>query len=183
MKIYTKNGDKGETGYIGGRTSKASGMMEVLGELDELNALLGLVLASGINQSKDIEKQQSLLLSIGSIVANPNATEVDATKISREIKSLERKIDNFASLLPELKSFILPGGSESGSRIHVARSVSRRAERVLVKYLDGSSAASDIYKKGLLISEKYLNRLSDYLFQLARFVNVEGGSPETIWMK
>ncbi len=184
MSIYTKTGDKGETSLLGGkRVSKSCLEMQVIGEIDELNACLGVVV-SLFSKIDQIEKFNTIIKFLQSI-------QRDLFKVGAELASLQsplgdkiNKIDNtragemetyidkFWGELPELKNFILPGGSLVGAEIHRARTVCRRAERQLV----------DFSKNNLIRSELsiYINRLSDFLFALARFVNAKEGVEEMI---
>jgi cob(I)alamin adenosyltransferase len=183
QKIYTKTGDEGETSLLGGkRVSKSCVEMEVIGELDELNAALGIVLslrgpASGGDETipqlvNFLQSIQRDLFKIGSEIAslqtplNENIEKIGENKIVE----LENKIDEFWSELPELKSFILPGGSAVGAHLHLARTVCRRAERRLVAFGKSTPVRPELYK--------YLNRLSDYLFVAARWVNYKEGINE-----
>lgn len=187
MKIYTKTGDSGETGYIGGRISKYSLLTSCVGELDELNASLGTCMSMLPVDSQfknTITSIQNTIFEIGSIIANPDLNEKIAVQldshIQKQIKDLEESIDNLSEKLPELTNFILPGGSMVGAQIHLTRAVCRRAERTYaslvidksVKYLN-----EDLLQQGLV----YLNRLSDWLFTAARFVNLLEKNPETVW--
>lgn len=148
-KIYTKKGDFGETGLLGGkRVPKSDPLVEALGTIDELNAILGTL---GL---RELERIQREIMQINAYIAGFK------TKIPSE-KYLEKSIDKMQKELPELKNFILPKGP-----FHLARAVCRRAERQAV------SAGFKI---------KYLNRLSDYLFVLARYVNFKNHMPEIIW--
>jgi cob(I)alamin adenosyltransferase len=182
-KIYTKTGDEGETSLLGGnRVSKSCVEMEVIGELDELNAALGIVLslrgpASGGDVATPwlVEFLQSIqrdLFKIGSEIASlqtPLNERIE--KIGEDkVLELENKIDELWSELPELKNFILPGGSAVGAHLHLARTVCRRAERQLVAFGKNTPVRPELYK--------YLNRLSDLLFAAARWVNYREGINE-----
>lgn len=179
-KIYTKTGDEGETSLLGGkRVSKSCVEMEVIGELDEFNAALGVVLSFRAEQSEAEESLylffQSIqrdLFKIGSEIAslqtplNENIEKIGENKILE----LENKIDELWAQLPELKNFILPGGSAVGAHLHLARTVCRRAERQLVVFGKNTPIRPELYK--------YLNRLSDFLFVAARWVNYKAGEIE-----
>lgn len=153
MPIYTKTGDKGKTGlYNKKRVPKDSPIVEALGSIDELNAVLGTI---KLPQLTEIQKD---LMLINASVAGYK-TEIP------DVQKLEKEIDRMEKTLPKLKNFILPQG-----RLHFARAVCRRAERALIKC-----------KINNVKCKIYLNRLSDYLFVLARYVNYKGGVKEIIW--
>ncbi len=165
-KIYTKAGDSGETNLGNSRVSKADLRIEALGSLDELNSLIGLVRSKITVGEVDnwLEKIQKNIFSLGAEVATGNAAISEA-----HVFWLEEKIDIMNAKLPPLGQFILPGGSETGALLHVARTSSRNAERRLVQA--GIS--------GLPLH--YLNRLSDFLFVLGRWQNRKDAEPETKW--
>lgn len=180
MKIYTKTGDKGETGLFGGgRVSKDNLRIEAYGTIDELNSVLGVT----INYIKDesvitlLRKIQSELFVAGSDLAAPRDKENAKFKIPRVEKEaseeLERQIDFYSGKLEELRHFILPGGSMGASYLHLARTVCRRAERLVV-------ALNKTVETGDKIIV-YLNRLSDLLFVLARYENMVSGVPDVAW--
>lgn len=180
MKIYTKTGDKGETGLIGGtRVSKSALRVEAYGEVDELNAVLGYARAKVTDESikgqlSDIQRD---LFAIGAQLADPRGqVEKKAEKAAvseARVKELEALIDRYDSMLSPLRSFILPGGAEAGAILHLARAVCRRAERRVVA-LSKEAPLPPV----LLI---YVNRLSDLLFILARAVNRQAGVEEIPW--
>ena len=168
MKIYTRTGDLGETSLFGGaRVSKSDPRIDAYGTVDELNALIGVARASW--QESPIDAQladiQSDLFDLGAHLAAPGSTRFMAVPELRTAE-LERLIDAMESELEPLKSFILPGGSLAAAHLHVARTVCRRAERLLVA-LDEEVA--------------YLNRLSDYLFVAARLANRHQGVEDIAW--
>ena len=165
MKIYTKKGDFGETGLLGGtRVSKSNNRIESYGTIDELNSWIGLLRDQPIDaHSIEILLQiQYQLFSIGShLAADPTKSGIKLpTILESDILILEKEIDSMNNNLPELRFFILPGGHVTVSNCHIARCVCRRAERVVVKL----SAQEKV--EAIII--KYLNRLSDYLFVLSR---------------
>jgi cob(I)alamin adenosyltransferase len=186
MKIYTKTGDKGETGLADGkRYSKSDDVFQVMGEIDELIAQIGLCVTklqdikiprsqivisnSKIQISKvvlDLKRIQRNLFTINSCLAGVKKIEFDS---KCETEWLEKEIDEMTEELPELRNFILPGGSEVASSLHVARAVCRRAERRMVALKNTKDLTP------------YINRLSDYLFTLARYVNFKMGRVEEIW--
>lgn len=178
MKIYTKKGDEGKTSLLGGtRVEKHNDRIEAYGTVDELNSYIGLLRDQEID---DMHKTQLLqiqndLFTIGAILASdPEKSKVKILGISEEkIVIMEKAIDEWAKNLPEMRSFILPGGHPIISHIHVARCVCRRAERATNRLLP-----SDISSK---IALKYLNRLSDYLFMLARKISSELNIGEIPW--
>jgi cob(I)alamin adenosyltransferase len=177
-KIYTKKGDKGETSLIGGsRVPKSDQRIEAYGTLDELNSFVGLIRDFSVDQEqKDtIGSIQSHIFIAESIyAADSEATLVNLPKLAEnDIELLEYEIDRMNEQLPVLKNFIIPGGHPVVSYCHIARTVCRRAERLLVR-IDSKD-----HDHELVI--KYVNRLSDYLFVLARFVGRELGIGEQIW--
>lgn len=183
MPIYTRTGDKGKTGlFNGSRVSKASPRIEAIGTVDELNATIGVVLSSKyqvVSIKKELIKIQNDLFLIGSILAAPNVKyKIHNTKyFSDRAVEFEKVIDTLTKKLPRLMNFILPGGGMAGSSLHLARTVSRRAERRVVELSKKDPSASSGLS-GVLI---YLNRLSDLLFTMARFLNFKEGKKETIW--
>jgi cob(I)alamin adenosyltransferase len=180
MKIYTRTGDQGDTGLFGGaRVSKADPRVAAYGDVDELNACLGVVRAQG-EIAPDIhtllEQLQKDLFAIGARLADPSdriSGRASKTAVTGEdVARLEGWIDRLEAELPPLRRFILPGGSGAGAWLHLSRTVCRRAERAIV------SLGTEHVDQHLLI---YVNRLSDLLFVLARAVNHRGGQPETEW--
>jgi len=176
MKIYTKTGDKGETSLFNGeRRSKDDIRIEAYGNVDELNSFLGLLVAK-VNDKElkqvlmDIQKN---LFDLGSMLANPTNTS-KAVINEEDIEELERGIDNMNENLPDLKTFILPGGNESGSLAHVCRTICRRAERRTISLANQADIDS--------ITIKYLNRLSDYFFVLSRKLIYDAGDTEIQWL-
>lgn len=165
--IYTKTGDKGETGYLGGRISKSHPLIVLLGDLDELNALLGSL--SGVD-TKLTHRIQSELFSISALAADWEDKLKLAYPVGDWINRLEKEIDNWEAELPILKNFILPSGM-----LHLSRAVCRRVERSLVKVLEFQDSAK---LRSIL---PYINRLSDWLFTLARKNNLDQGISETKW--
>jgi len=164
FKIYTKTGDKGMTSLVGGsRVPKYHERIEAYGTIDELNAFVG-VLADEIIQDdikKDLIVIQGNLFVLGSLVADDGLKKVKLPELKdADVTFLEEHIDNMQSLLPELKSFILPVGHKAVSKCHVCRVVCRRAERLLIKLAENHDI-NPLYIK-------YLNRLSDYFFVLSR---------------
>ena len=179
MKIYTKTGDKGMTSLIGGtRVPKYALRIECYGTVDELNSYIGMIRDHDIDSKyKDILKEiQDRLFTIGAALASdPEKSKMKIPDLSLEdIYLLETEMDAMNELLPELKHFILPGGSQAVSFCHVARCVCRRAERIAVQL----ESESFVDEKVIV----YLNRLSDYLFVLARKLCFDLNVPENQWI-
>lgn len=180
MKIYTKTGDDGTTGLFGGkRVQKFDERVETYGEIDELNSVIGVALT--FVNSKEVENDlliiQNKLFEIGALIATPDE---DRTKLKGindiqedDVIKIEERIDYYDELLPGLKNFILPGGTKSSSFLHFARSVCRRCERKIVKFAFEEGKYQNLIK--------YFNRLSDFLFILARFENYFVGKKEKEW--
>lgn len=183
MKIYTRTGDTGETGLFDGtRVLKSDARVAAYGDVDELNAWLGLarsMLAHEAELSEMLVAIQRDLFALGARLADPShriAERVSKAGIgSADIVRLERWIDMLDSLLPPLRRFILAGGSNAGATLHVARTVCRRAERAMVALRAADEAAVE---PALLI---YVNRLSDLLFVMARAANLRDDTTEIEW--
>lgn len=178
FKIYTKTGDKGQTSLIGGvRVPKHHIRIEAYGTVDELNSHIGLIAASLIDKETEevLAEIQDRLFTIGSNLAlAPDKAKMEVPDLKPEdVELLEKEIDKMDAELPELKSFVLPGGSPLVANTHIARCVCRRAERI-VTHLAEESHVEDI----VII---YLNRLSDYLFNLSRKIAKDTGAPEVPW--
>ena len=178
MKIYTRKGDRGETSLFGGtRVLKDSLRIEAYGSVDELNSTLGVIRALKPPPEVDsiLEALQNNLFILGADLATPLTKK--GAKVQRvqpsHVEQLEKTIDHLEALLEPLTSFILPGGSPIGSRIHVARTVCRRTERLVVRL----SKKEKIGEAPVT----YLNRLSDLLFVLARYANRLAGAEEKKW--
>lgn len=179
MKIYTRTGDAGETALFDGRrVPKCDLRVDAYGEVDELNAVLGVALSEPLDADlADLLRSiQRDLFALGGRLADPSrkiAPRVEKVLLSTaDVARLETAIDRFESELPPLRRFILPGGTRAGAMLHVARTVCRRAERRIVLI------GSDALEPELLA---YVNRLSDLLFVLARVVNQRAGLPEAEW--
>jgi cob(I)alamin adenosyltransferase len=178
VKLYTKTGDDGETGLFDGtRVSKHDPRVEAYGEVDELNAVLGLARAAGADPELGgmIERIQRDLFALGAILADPAhriAGRVTKAALGPEdVTRLEGWIDSLDAALPPLRRFILAGGSPAGATLHVSRAVCRRAERRVV------ALGADAHAQALV----YLNRLSDLLFVMARTANQRAGAEEGEW--
>lgn len=196
MKIYTKTGDCGTTGlFAGPRVDKDHPRIEAYGSVDELSAVLGLAIAhllatprpdsSPVQQepgltelSRFLCSVQSDLFAIGAELATPDPAKHGMCLLTeKRIEELEQVIDRLDAQLPALKNFILPGGSPAAATIQLGRTVCRRAERAVV----GLSRMADVHDCHLSII--YLNRLSDLLFVMARYINCVTGVSETLWSK
>ncbi len=177
MKIYTRTGDKGETGLWGGqRVEKDSLRVTAYGHVDELNAVLGIARASGIDAALDAQVHhiQNELFVVGSDLATPESSTTRIDRIGAEaISRLEQEIDQLESTLEPLQQFILPGGTPAAAHLHLARTVCRRAERSVVTLMATEPANEYILS--------YLNRLSDWLFVAARVANARAGTPDVPW--
>ncbi len=186
VKIYTKQGDKGETTLFSGqRVSKDDPFVEALGSVDECNSAIGMALSfmkdPELKRSREqLEVIQHTLFDLGASIATPRTSATDSkierTRFDHEgIEQLEKWIDQMEEGLPQLHTFILPGGHTSGAFLHLARSICRRAERNVTTI----SKKGDVSKNVII----YLNRLSDYLFVASRYVNYLCKQPETQWIK
>jgi cob(I)alamin adenosyltransferase len=178
MKIYTKTGDDGTTSlFSGGRVSKTDLRVEAYGTVDELNAVIGVARAGHLNPQTDqwLGKIQNQLFHLGADLATPpDAKTQSVVRIdAAAVQWLETSIDQMTEELPALKAFILPGGTLVAAQIHVARTVCRRAERAVVRL----AQSKEIGPYPL----QYLNRLSDFLFVLARWENRQAGFAEEQW--
>ncbi|QDV66787.1 Cob(I)yrinic acid a,c-diamide adenosyltransferase [Rosistilla carotiformis] len=180
MKIYTRTGDSGTTGlFAGPRVGKDDLRIDTFGTVDELNSILGVARAHPLDSdiAAQLERVQADLFTVGARLAT---TQPERLKIrlvgSDDVARLEQWIDGHEEALPPLEHFILPGGSVAAASVHQARTVGRRAERLAVRLVN---AYPDEGYQAVVI---YLNRLSDYLFVLARAINHRGGIADTIWV-
>ena len=189
MRIYTGSGDRGKTSLLSGeRVSKSDLLVETYGDVDELNSVLGGLVASlpptEAELAEEIKQIQSVLLHIGARLAVTPGSSVSAEleEITEEhSKALEGAIDRIAESLPTLNDFLLPGGHISAAWAHLARTVCRRAERQAVRLSITQTGSEDSEQlKNVIV---YLNRLSDYLFVVARLCNKIHGIPDTLWKK
>ncbi len=181
FKIYTKTGDKGQTSLIGGtRVPKYHERIEAYGTLDELNSFIGLIRDQEVSPHiKEIllEVQDRVFTAESLLAADPASTIKSLPLLAEsDIVLLEKQIDKMNETLPALSSFILPGGHTTVSFCHIARTVCRRAERLTIKLIENNPETL----QGELVV-KYLNRLSDYLFVLARSVGKDLDVGETLW--
>jgi len=177
MKIYTKTGDDGHTGLYGGRRVRKDDVrVDACGTLDECNAALGAALCDleDPDLREAVARLQSDLFVVGGDLATPVELGDVVPRTTVEMAArLEAEIDLFDAELAPLKNFILPGGSRAGALVHLARAIGRRAERRIVTLIHSEAVNPHI--------RIYMNRLSDYLFMLARVVNQKSGTPEPIW--
>jgi len=177
MKIYTKTGDRGTTSLFGGkRVAKSDLRIDAYGNVDELNSMLGTIITESLDVEikKLLTRIQSELMVLGSDLATPVDVNIIIPRVTGVfVLRLEREIDAWERKLPELKNFILPGGSSVSSKVHWARAIARRSERVIARLAEE--------EKVNVHALKYINRLSDWLFVLARYINLSDGGTETIW--
>ncbi|WP_443939025.1 cob(I)yrinic acid a,c-diamide adenosyltransferase [Pedobacter sp. MW01-1-1] len=179
MKIYTKTGDKGQTSLIGGaRVAKYHLRIEAYGTVDELNSYIGLIMCQDIKPHYQLllKEVQDRLFTVGaSLASDPEKSNMKIPDLHEEdIKLLENEMDAMNEQLPALKHFVLPGGNSVVSYCHIARCVCRRAERLTVQLATESFVDEPV--------RIYLNRLSDYLFVLARKLNMDFNTEENIWI-
>jgi len=180
MKIYTRRGDRGETDLFGsGRVAKDHARVEAYGDVDELNAALGLCAAASAQPDVRalVEQLQRGLFALGAYLATPDPRHRDTNAMrppgDAEIAALEARIDAFEKELSPLRRFLLPGGTQAAAAFHLARTVCRRAERSAVSLDRAESLGPDALR--------YLNRLSDLLFVLARLENHRAGVADVEW--
>ncbi len=178
MKIYTKTGDTGETGLYGGqRVGKDSLRIAAYGDIDELNAILGLTRCEhlAVKITEMIGKLQRQLFELGSDLATPINSTLKIRRVDlQQVQQLEQWIDELEAELPALKNFILPGGSKGAACLHLARTVCRRAERKIVRL----QREEDIGENVVI----FVNRMSDLLFVMARYVNKAAGVEDEKWV-
>lgn len=178
-RVYTRGGDKGQTSLVGGqRISKASTRLEAYGTVDELSSHLGL-LAAMLPDGHDKELTERVQNNLFNLCTNL-ATDQTLTPLypsahlpEGEIALLEQEVDDIMKLLPEKQGFILPGGTQQAAQAHVCRTVCRRAERRIVALAEEAVVSPEV--------QQYINRLSDYLFVLAKKLNFIAGKQEKIW--
>ena len=171
-KIYTKTGDKGETGLSGGkRVRKDCPEIQAIGDVDELNTVIGMVIAHDMpkNLNKGLVQIQHHLFNLGAELNSSKLKFINASMV----KDLEQQLDAYNQSLPPLKNFILPGGGQAAATCHLARAVCRRAERSVVAISQFEDINPDI--------QIYLNRLSDFLFVACRVLAKHAGQEETLW--
>lgn len=178
MPIYTRTGDKGKTSLFDGtRVLKSHVRVEAYGTIDELNSMIGAAASQlktkNVKLKKELEQIQHDLFAIGSALAI--SAPLPVVGLEKRAKAFEKVIDDLTAQMPELKQFILPGGSKAASLLHVARTITRRAERQLVALMQTEEIDQTIVI--------YINRLSDLLFTAARFVNHNEKKKEIFWIK
>jgi cob(I)alamin adenosyltransferase len=179
VKIYTKTGDAGETGLFGGgRVPKDSPRVEAYGEVDELNAALGLARAAGVGALDGLcQSLQEQLFTVGAVLATPKGTKADGHIPHVKagwVTDMEAAMDALETELPKMTHFILPGGTAGSAALHLARTVCRRAERKVVPLVRDQSLDGAVVQ--------FLNRLSDLLFVMARAVNHRAGVEDVKWI-
>jgi cob(I)alamin adenosyltransferase len=178
-KVYTRTGDKGQTSIIGGiRVSKACERLEAYGTVDELSSHLGLLAAllpEGDDKAMIIRIQNNLFNVCTNLATDQSQTPLyDSAKLPEgEIELLEKEVDRMMKLLPERQGFILPGGTQAAAQAHVCRTVCRRAERRIVALSEVAQISPE--------TQQYVNRLSDYLFVLAKIINFNENKSEIVW--
>ncbi|EGL81493.1 ATP/cobalamin adenosyltransferase [Caldalkalibacillus thermarum TA2.A1] len=181
MKIYTRTGDEGQTSIVGGRVSKASEKVEAYGTVDEANSFVGVAIAHLPEEEHEIraelEKIQHELFDCGSDLSKKEGAERKYPyKVTEEMVTfLEKRIDAYVEEAPDLERFILPGGTKAAAYLHVARTVVRRAERQTVRLAEKEQINPNV--------QKYLNRLSDYFFALARVINHRAGHKDVEYVR
>lgn len=176
MRIYTRTGDDGTTGLLGGgRTAKTSPRMRAIGDVDELNAHLGLARASGrCPFDEELGRLQAWLFDLGAELAAPEGSKFSTQGIEPgHVDWIEAAIDGHMNVLPPLRAFILPGGTPLAATLHVARTVARRAERSVLELAEQEPVRPT--------ATRFLNRISDYLFAAARTANALQGVPDVEW--
>lgn len=174
-RIYTKSGDRGKTALgDGSRVSKASRRVEAIGQVDEINAVIGIArVHTKASITEDLSHIQNDLFDIGADLCMPDLGAKDCLRITAtQVEWLEKKIDTMNTGLAPLHSFVLPGGTEPAAFLHLARVVTRRAERVVVELSNKEPVRPEIIQ--------YLNRLSDYFFVLSRYLN-DKGTKDLLW--
>ena len=191
-RVYTRSGDAGDTALVGGkRVSKAAPRVSAYGDIDELNSVLGLIKERLTPKTKILfsvlEGIQQELFDLGSELATPPESEYPGMwKVShRHVEAIEKLCDCYGDGLPELSSFILPGGNELASLFHIGRTVARRAERTVVSMFDELTALGADLGNGAAINVeivKYINRISDFLFILARWALQQEGGTAPLWV-
>ncbi|TCP31260.1 cob(I)alamin adenosyltransferase [Scopulibacillus darangshiensis] len=180
MRIYTRTGDKGQTSIIGGRVDKDDLRVQAYGTVDEANCFVGQAMAELDQETfhdilEDLEKIQHEMFDCGGDLANK--AHKRPYKLQEEmIDYLEKKIDKYTESTPKLERFILPGGTKAAAAIHIARTVTRRAERLVVSLVKEDDNVAPL-------AQRYLNRLSDYFFALARVLNHRAGQKDVEYIR
>ena len=180
MKVYTRTGDQGETSLVGGqRVSKCCDRLESYGTVDELNSHIGLLITkcADTTDKKFLQEVQVKLFVLGGYLATDNAVtpiREGNTVTAEMVEGLEKEIDRLQLLLPPLRLFVIPGGTSAAAQAHICRTVCRRAERMILR----------LKESGAIVDEQvisYINRLSDYLFVLARKLNADSQVEDIVW--
>lgn len=178
MKIYTKTGDKGQTSIIGGeKVMKCSDRVVAYGTIDELNSYVGVIISqmkSSPDMKKDLVEIQQILFDCGTDMATPNSSKGYRTD-AESTTWLEECVDKYLASPPLLKEFILPGGDPIAAQLHMARTIARRAERLVVATAMGEEINEEVLK--------FLNRLSDYFFAAARLINFREGRSDVSYRR
>ena len=184
MKIYTRFGDKGQTRLPGGHVVAKNDLRVIAcGDLDELNSAIGAAVAVTTHPgiAEQLDSIQQLLLESGAVLAGVSGSENNSPRTGcvreADVRFLETSIDEMSEQLPELRQFILPGGSPSSAALHMARTICRRAERSVV-----AAGLSGAGQEQLAVVMQYLNRLADWLFVAARFANQQDQGDERVWL-
>ncbi|MCB1325472.1 MAG: cob(I)yrinic acid a,c-diamide adenosyltransferase [Spirochaetales bacterium] len=187
MQVYTRTGDDGNTHLASGkRVPKHALRVEIYGECDELNSVLGLAISlcegplEGLGA--DLTNEQHLLFELGSELAGFEARPNTSVILQADIDRLEKRMDSMLAALPEMKAFVLPGGNPASAALHVSRTVCRRLERQMTRALQTNNN-QDPDGRTVIRAEalRYINRLSDYLFVCARYANFLSGRPDVRW--
>lgn len=178
MKIYTKTGDKGDTSLADGkRVRKSDPRVELYGTVDELNSFIGAAVSfvdQDFSEKKTLTAIQNILFELGSELAGFVPKNSGRIILDEDIALLENAMDLMSAELPQMKSFVLPGGAQAASMLHIARTVCRRLERQMTNLQENAGTVSS---EALI----YINRLSDYLFTAARFANFKSGNEDIPW--
>ena len=187
MQVYTRTGDDGNTHLASGkRVPKHALRVEVYGECDELNSVLGLAISLCETPLKelgaDLTNEQHLLFELGSELAGFEASPNTCVILETDIVRLEKRMDDMLAELPQMKSFVLPGGTPASAALHLSRTVCRRLERQMTRALQVNNNL-DEDGRAVIRSEalRYINRLSDFLFVCARYANFLSGRPDVRW--
>ncbi len=184
MKIYTKGGDKGTTSLVGGkRVPKNHPRVEAYGDLDELISFIGIIISDTdeVKVKEDLRKIQEDLMLISAHFASDGSVKSLKNVDEAAISYLESEIDRMTDALPPQTAFILPGAPRVSSECHVARTICRRAERHSLAIGTGGEGNTEVSEQ-LTLGQRYLNRLSDYLFTLGRYLCIENGEKEVFWL-
>ncbi|HMV78407.1 MAG TPA: cob(I)yrinic acid a,c-diamide adenosyltransferase [Leptospiraceae bacterium] len=178
MKIYTKTGDRGDTSLADGkRVRKSDPRVELYGTVDELNSFIGGALSfigHDFSEKKTLTEIQNILFELGSELAGFIPKNSGRIILDEDVSLLEKSMDTMSAELPQMRSFVLPGGTKAASMLHIARTVCRRLERQMTELQENAGTVSP---EALI----YINRLSDYLFTAARYANFKSGNEDVPW--